>query len=193
MTSRKAFIGGCLLGGITSIVLLFAVALGGTVLFRDLFVAKMTKDLKAPVISTGSMADYSLPVNTLDGAPFDMATFKGKAIFLNFWSPNCAHCESELPNIEELYRMCTGFGVEFMCVAVESPEAVPGLIEKYGLTVPIYILNGTRPTIFDSESAPITFFITKDGEIALRIRGGAKWDDLSVAALLKILSMQEES
>lgn len=191
MTSRKAFVGGCLLGGFASIALLFAVALGGTMVFREFFVAKMSKDLKAPEITTGAKADYSLAVNKLDGTAFDMASVKGRAAFINFWSPNCPHCESELSNIEELYRMCTGFGVEFMCVAVDTPEAVPGLVQKYGLTVPVYNLKGSRPPIYDSESAPITFFLTKDGEIALRLRGSAKWDDIGVAALLKILSMQE--
>lgn len=191
MTPRKSFIGGCLLGGVLSIVLLFAVSLGGTVLFREFLVAKMGKDLKAPEITTGAKADYSLKVTKPDGTPFDMASVQGKPVFLNFWSPNCPHCESELSNIEALYQMCTGFGVEFMCVSVDTPEAVPGLVAKYGLTVPVYNLQGQRPPIYDSESAPITFFLTKDGEIALRIRGGAKWDDLSVAALLKILSMQE--
>lgn len=191
MTSRKAFAGGCLLGGVLSIVLLFGGALGGTVLFREFLVAKMGKDLKAPEITTGAKADYTLKVKALDGTPFDMAAAKGKPVFLNFWSPNCSHCESSLTAIQTLYEMCTGFGAEFMCVAVDSPEAVPALVERYGLTVPVYLLEGERPPIYDSENAPITFFLTRDGEIALRLRGAAKWDDLGVAALMKILSLQE--
>ena len=191
MTSRKAFSGGCLLGGVLSLVLLFGALMGGTMLFGRQIAARFSNDAKAPKITTGAKADYSLKVTKLDGTAVDMEAMRGKAIFLNFWSPNCPHCQASLPLIEEQFRQCTGFGVEFMCVAVDFPEQVPGLVQQFGLTVPVYNLQGERPAIFDSESAPITFFITKDGEIALRLRGSAKWDDISVAALLKILSMQE--
>jgi len=34
-------------------------------------------------------------------------------------------------------------------------------------------------------------YLAPNGEIALRIRGSAKWDDISVAATLKLLSTVE--
>ena len=193
MTPRKSFVGGCLLGGVLSIVLLFGVLLGGTMLFGKQIAARFSNDAKAPKITTGAKADYSLKVTKPDGTAFDFASTKGKPVFLNFWSPNCPHCQASLPLIDALYKDCSAYGVEFMCVAVDNPDQVPGLIQQYNLTVPVYNLQGQRPPIFDSESAPITFFITKDGEIALRLRGSAKWDDDRVLAAVTILALQEPS
>ena len=188
MTPRKTFAAGCLVGGVLSIALLFGGALGGMMIFRERIVKSMTTDLKAPPITTNQKADYSLKLTKLNGSAFDMAELKGKAVFLNFWSPNCSHCESELSAINTLYKQCYGFGVEFLCVALDSPAQIPPLVEKYQLDVPIVVLEGKRPAIYDSSSAPITFFLSPTGDIALCIRGAAKWDDISVAAILKLLS-----
>lgn len=186
--TRKAFVLGCLAGGVLTIVLLVTIFVGGGLLFRGAFVKKLQADLKPPRMQTGTAASYDWKVKTAAGAPFDIASTKGKAVFLNFWSPDCTHCESELSSIENLYRQTYGSGVEFMCVAVDNGDKVPELIAKYNLTVPIYVLEGKRPPVYDSESAPLTFIITPSGDISLRIAGSAKWDDPSAIATLKLLA-----
>lgn len=188
MTSKKSFALGCLTGLLIGGVGLVVLAFGSTMIFRELYLKNMAANLKPPAITTGQQADYSLKFKKLTGEPFDFASTKGKVVFLHFWSPNCAHCESELPAIEQLWRQTSAFGVEFCCVAMDDPPRVLDLMEQYGLTFPLYLIDGKRPPVFDSDSAPLTFLIAKNSDIALRVAGGAKWDDISAGALIKLLT-----
>jgi len=188
MASKKTFALGCFVGFLLGTVGLGLAAFGSTMVFRSLYMQNMASNLKPPVITTGAQADYSLKLKKLTGEPVDFAATKGKTVFLNFWSPNCPSCESELPAIEQLWRQTSAFGVEFLCVALDDPPRVLDLVNQYGLTFPIVMLEGKRPPIFDSDSAPLTFLISPNGDIALRVAGGAKWDDISAAAVIKLLT-----
>jgi peroxiredoxin len=188
MTSRKSFFAGSCLGMLLGPLLLFALAFASTFLFRDAYIQYFAKGLKAPKLSTGAQADFSWKANKLDGTPVDIAALRGKAVFLNFWSPDCSHCESELGAVEKLYQQCFGFGVEFLCVAVGDAAKVAALAQQYNLTVPVAVMDGPRPEVFASTSYPLTFFLAPTGDIALRISGAAKWDAPEVADLLKFLA-----
>lgn len=188
MGTKKTFVLGCFVGFLIGSVGLAAVGFGSTIVFRNLYLKNMQGNLKPPAIATGQQADYTLKLKKLTGEPVDFAATKGKVVFLNFWSPNCTHCESELPAIEQLWRQTSAFGVEFLCVALDDPPRVLDLIEQYGLTFPVYMQDGKRPPVFDSDSAPLTFLIAPNSDIALRIAGGAKWDDISAAAVIKLLT-----
>ena len=37
---------------------------------------------------------------TLDGTAFDLASFAGKPVVINFWGPSCVPCRDEFPLLE---------------------------------------------------------------------------------------------
>ncbi|MGI8687677.1 MAG: TlpA family protein disulfide reductase [Thermomicrobiales bacterium] len=45
----------------------------------------------------------ALPLTTMDGTPFDMATLNGHPVWINFWAAWCGACKAEMPDLQTVY------------------------------------------------------------------------------------------
>ncbi len=123
------------------------------------------------------LANYDWTVQSLDGQDFAMTRAKGEVVFLNFWATWCSPCVSEMESIQRLYEKFKGKGVLFFCVSNEEAPKVSRLVKRKGYTFPIYTVRGSLPAVFNIQRVPATFIISRDGTIALKHIGSAKWDD----------------
>src|SRR5690606_30659663 len=116
----KSFAAGCLLG-------LLVLPLGGFVafgvsyvFFRDTIVGSIagarSETLNPPPIAAGQTARYDWTVKDLAGNTLSLEDAEGKALFLHFWSPDCAICLAEIPSINALYRQVKDLPIAFYCV-----------------------------------------------------------------------------
>jgi len=55
--------------------------------------------------------------NTIDGADFSTAAWRGKVILVDFWAVWCAPCVGELPRVQKLYGEFHGKGLEVLGVS----------------------------------------------------------------------------
>lgn len=75
---------------------------------------------KAKQIAPGKMA-YNFELEDLDGNSVKLSDFKGKAVFINFWSTSCAACRYSIENYcKEQYEELKGKNIEFIFIALEK-------------------------------------------------------------------------
>jgi thiol-disulfide isomerase/thioredoxin len=133
--------------------------------------------LEASTLPSAALADYDWTVQSLDGKDFKMTEAKEKVVFLNFWATWCSPCVAEMASIQRLYEKLKDEGVVFACISNEKASKVSRFVRRKGYTFPIYTIRGSPPAVFDTQRVPATFILSRDGRIALKYIGSAKWDD----------------
>ena len=112
--------------------------------------------------------DFTL--TTFEGATISMETLKGKPIVINFWASWCPPCREEAPLLERTWRAYQNLGVIFLGVDVQDRrEDALNYIRRFHITYP----NGPDPTgeisiDYGISGLPVTFFVSKKGEIVRR-------------------------
>ena len=148
---------------------------------------RLNKKLEPPPLPTTSW-DYTMQVADLEGKPVSFSESAGKVLVLNFWATWCAPCVAEMPSLRRLLEETAALDVQFGFITREDPRAIRQFVEKQGNDLPIYVLSGEPPECFKGRSIPATFVLDKDGMIALRHFGAAKWDAESVVAFVRGLA-----
>lgn len=152
----------------------------------------LAKNLKAPDFSeitpNPKDADYTLKFKDLDGKAMGMDSFKGKAVFLNFWATWCGPCVAEMPGIQELYDKTKNQNIVFALLSNESASKVKDFVAKKKFSFPIYIYKGALPDLYKTSGIPATFLISPKGKLVLQHVGSAAWNDPKSMDYLRRLS-----
>ncbi len=135
--------------------------------------------------ATGRRLNYDWRIADAAGQVTDVADLKGKVLFVNLWSTECAPCVEELPAIDSLYRKLQGEGVVFLLVARDSPDHVQRFAARLGLTVPVYTLEGHFPQDVEPYAWPTTYVVSPSGDVLLYHEGAAQWDDADFVEFLR--------
>jgi len=112
--------------------------------------------------------DFTL--TTFEGAKLSMADLRGKPVVLNFWASWCPPCRVEAPLLEQTWRTYKDHGVVFIGVDIQDKlEDALAYIREFAVTYP----NGPDPTgeisiDYGVSGLPVTFFVSREGEIVRR-------------------------
>ena len=122
----------------------------------------------------GQMAPhFALPaLNMKSGQQISLASFKGKATVINFWSSTCQPCKDEMPLLETQWERVQQQGVVFLGIDVED-TAHDGLafMKQYGATYNSVIdSNGGTLVSYGVTYTPETIFIDKSGKVISAVR-----------------------
>jgi thiol-disulfide isomerase/thioredoxin len=121
-------------------------------------------------------SDYHMVLEQLNGQKFEFAHARGKVVFLNIWATWCPPCVAEMPAIQQLYDTYRDNDQAiFLMVSNEDKTKVEAFIKKRGYNFPVYINHYRLPEIFQGNSIPLTFVISKTGEVIIRQVGAANW------------------
>ena len=111
---------------------------------------------------------FLLPISSLCRAqPLDLAQYRGKVVYLDFWASWCAPCKLSFPWMNEVQRLYGSDGVVIVGVNVDhdraaaqeflqdSPAQFPILFDPKGQIAGKYPIKGM----------PASFVIGKDGRV----------------------------
>ena len=102
---------------------------------------------------------------TLDGAPFDLASLRGRPVIVNFWGPSCVPCRDEFPLFKAKVAAHAGDGLAIVGVLMHDPPApARDFIVAYGATWPtVDDPSGAIRTAYRVAARPQSYFIDRDG------------------------------
>lgn len=109
----------------------------------------------------------SIVGTTLDGAPFDLASYAGRPVLVNFWGPSCVPCRDEFPLFTAKLKQHAADGFAVIGVLTDDPpEPARQFVTEYG---------GTWPTVEDPArtmraayriaARPQSYFIDRQGVV----------------------------
>lgn len=104
---------------------------------------------------------------TLDGQPFDLATYTGRPVILNFWGPTCIPCRAEFPLLAAKLTEHADDDVAIIGILTDDPAPLArDFVAEF---------QATWPTVLDPGKAtkgayrvlgrPQTFFIDATGVV----------------------------
>ena len=109
-------------------------------------------------------------LTTFKGTKISLEDLRGKPVVINFWASWCPPCRIEAPLLERTWRAYKDRGVVFIGVDIQDREEdALAYIREFDITYP----NGPDPngeiTIdYGVSGLPVTFFVSRTGEIVRR-------------------------
>lgn len=139
-----------------------------------------------PPLPMREPADFTLRMTGKDGKSIDLASYKGKAILVNFWARWCPPSMKELASLAHLRRAVRDDpSIDVLCISTETLLKAETALAKGKLDLPARCIEGKLPAAYESKAIPVTFILSASGEVVFRHVGAARWDDPSVIAFLK--------
>jgi len=112
-----------------------------------------------------------LPFFTRPGT-FDLASYRGKVVVLNFWASWCVDCKLEA---KELHNAAAHAGKDVVFVGVDGTDlssAARGYIRRYRVDYPVVRdVNGSAKSTWGVTGFPETFIINRRGQVVRHVVG----------------------
>ena len=121
----------------------------------------------------------------LNGSEVKLSDYKGKIVFLNFWTTWCPTCRIEMPSMEKLHQKFKDQNFAMVTINLqESASQVKEFFKEYKLTFTALLdANGEVGIRYKIYSIPTTFILDKESRIIARAVGPREWDSKESFAL----------
>ncbi|HEX5053708.1 MAG TPA: redoxin domain-containing protein [Planctomycetota bacterium] len=128
---------------------------------------------------------FSEPIQGV--AKVSLDALRGSVVVLEFWATWCSPCIPALHHMDELRSKLSGQKIEFVGVAIDTPERVKKFLEHdhFDQTL-VCDVSGSYYRSFALHSVPGTVVIDRDGRIAAITRPG----QVDLAVLQRVLAGQ---
>ena len=180
-------------------LLLIPVALGSaglTFLPIDLFAGTENQELERlfnemGIVQIPPAADpVEIQLKDQNGRLTSFSEFRGKIVFINFWTSWCLACVIEMPSMEKLHEKFKD--KDFVMVGINLQESEATILKFYKehmLTFTTLLdSTGDVGTAFRIRGIPTTFILDKNGIIIGKALGPREWDSRDSFALFEYLT-----
>jgi thiol-disulfide isomerase/thioredoxin len=148
-------------------------------LLKDMGIAKVPQ-ITIPV---------EINLKDMHGSMVRFSDFRGKIVFLNFWTTWCPPCREEMPAMEKLHQRLKGGDFVMVGINLQEPASlVRAFFKKFKLTfISLLDSDGAVGRTFGIRSIPTTLILDKEGAIMGAALGARKWDSRKAIALFEHL------
>ena len=162
----------------------------------DLFAKTETQELyqlfsDMGVLPTPFPTDpVEVTLKDLNGQQVSLSDFRGKIVFINFWTTWCLACVIEMPSMEKLHQKFKD--KEFIMLAInlqESASKIKQFYKEYKLTFTTLLdTTGDVGAGMGIRSIPTTFILDKNGRLIGKALGPREWESKKSIALFEYLT-----
>jgi thiol-disulfide isomerase/thioredoxin len=131
----------------------------------------------------------------INGNLVSLSDFRGRIVFLNFWTTWCPTCRVEMPSMEKLHQKFKDQDFAMVTVNIqESAAQVEKFYKNFKLTFTTLLdTTGEVAIGFRIRSIPTTFILDKSGRIIGTIMGPREWGAKKAVALFEHLINKYEA
>ncbi|MGD0731411.1 MAG: TlpA disulfide reductase family protein [Terracidiphilus sp.] len=127
----------------------------------------------------------------LKGQKVSLASYKGKAVLINFWATWCGPCKIETPWLIELRNQYAAQGFEILGISVDDldrddakmlsseKKEIAQFVEKMHMPYPVLIGGDSISTPYGGlDELPMSFFVNRSGTVVATQMGLTSKDDI---------------
>jgi thiol-disulfide isomerase/thioredoxin len=142
------------------------------------------------VVKTLNALPVEVELKDPDGRTIRLSDFRGKIVFLNFWTTWCFDCRIEMPHMEKLHQQFKNKDFAMVTINLqESASQVKRFFNKFKLTFTTLLdSDGEIGARFRITAIPTTFILNKKGIIIGKVMGPRKWGGAKAIALFDYLT-----
>ena len=111
-----------------------------------------------------------------EGNRHTISEFRGKAVYINFFTTWCTYCFYELPDMEDVYDKYSDDVVFIMIDLAEGPELGLQYADDYDVTIPIYYVDDWEIDGLSIDAVPLSIVIDGNGVVYGNQLGQASYD-----------------
>ena len=162
----------------------------------DLFAKTENQELERLFIDMGVLPippdsdPLEIRLSDPTGRPISLSEFRGKIVFINFWTTWCLACVIEMPSMQKLHQKFKD--KDFVMVAInlqESASRVEQFYKEHKLTFTTLLdITGDVGAGLGIRSIPTTFILDKNGRIIGKALGPREWEGKKSIALFEYLT-----
>ncbi|MBN1480103.1 redoxin domain-containing protein, partial [candidate division KSB1 bacterium] len=116
----------------------------------------------------------SFKVTMIDGKSFDLSSYRGTFIFLDFWGTWCGPCRGEIPNNIKLTQNISSDSLVFLGLALDKEKDLLDYVKEEKIEYSNAILSEELATMYGITAYPTTFLIDPSGNILAKNLRGAR-------------------
>ena len=132
-----------------------------------------TTNTTAPSLPEGGVARlFASSLDDSTGKPQAIAQWQGKTLVVNFWASWCPPCREEMPAFSRLNAKHAANGVQFVGIALDTPENVTKYAQQQPVSYPL-LMAGSQGTELAQQlgnvslALPYTVVLGPAGEVRL--------------------------
>ena len=118
-------------------------------------------------------------LKNMNGNKVTLRDLEGEKVFINFWASWCPPCQTEMPDIQKLYK---NHGNDIKIIAInleEKKEKVKKYLENENLTFPVLLdKNKKVASKYLVRAIPTSYFINENGIITAKHLGILNYEDM---------------
>jgi len=131
-----------------------------------------------------------IKLNDMDGKTVSLSDFRGKIVFINFWTTWCPTCRIEMPSMERLHQKFKDGDFAMVTINLQEPASrVKEFFKEFKLTFTALLdADGEVGSMFGINQIPTTYILDKQGRIIGKALGPRDWDSRESTALFERLT-----